>query len=52
MCLDTSKPESDWLFIAEVKGYDESKKCIVLEQRGRFKKRRRTGSPFARRKLS
>ena len=29
---------SDWLFIAEVKGYDESKKCIILEQRGRFKK--------------
>lgn len=38
VCLDTSKPESDWLFIAEVKGYDESKKCIILEQRGRFKK--------------
>ena len=38
VCSDTSKPESDWLFIAEVKGYDESKKCIILEQRGRFKK--------------
>lgn len=38
ICSDTSKPESDWLFIAEVKGYDIDKKCIILEQRGRFKR--------------
>lgn len=38
VCLDTSKPESDWLFVAEAKGYDKEKGCAVVEQRGRFKK--------------
>lgn len=38
VCRETSKPATDWLFVAEVLGYDDAKKSIVVEQRGRFKK--------------
>ncbi len=38
VCLETSKPECDYDFIAEVKGYDGDKGMLIVEQRNRFKK--------------
>ena len=37
VCLETSQPKCDYEFIAEVKGYDEEKGCIICEMRNRFK---------------
>lgn len=36
ICYNTSMPQNDYDFIAEVKGYDQSKGAIVVEQRNRF----------------
>ena len=36
VCYETSKPQNTYDFIAEVKGYDEEKGAIVVEQRNRF----------------
>ena len=38
VCLETSKPECDYDFIAEVKGYDGDNGMLIVEQRNRFKK--------------
>jgi len=35
-CLTTSKPDNPYRFCAQVLGYDEDKKCLVIEQRNRF----------------
>lgn len=36
VCYNTSMPNNDFEFIAEVKGYDEDKGAIIVEQRNRF----------------
>lgn len=36
VCADTSQPKCDWEFTASVKGYDEERKAIIVEQRNRF----------------
>lgn len=36
ICYNTSMPQNDYDFIAEVKGYDENKGAIIVEQRNRF----------------
>lgn len=38
VCLETSQPKCSYSFIAEVLGYDEEKKMLIVEQRNRFKK--------------
>lgn len=38
VCLETSKPECDYDFIAEVKGYDAKCGMLIVEQRNRFKR--------------
>ena len=38
VCLETSQPKCDYEFMAEIKGYDEEKGCIIAEMRNRFKK--------------
>lgn len=37
ICLETSKPECEYVFIAEVLGYDFERKAVAVEQRNRFK---------------
>ncbi len=37
VCLNTSQPKCDYEFMAEVRGYDEQRGGIVVEQRNRFK---------------
>ncbi|MDE5616572.1 MAG: U32 family peptidase C-terminal domain-containing protein, partial [Clostridia bacterium] len=36
VCLETSQPKCDYEFIAQVKGYDEEKRMLVVEMRNRF----------------
>ena len=36
VCLETSQPKCDYEFIAEVKGYDEQKRMLIVEMRNRF----------------
>ncbi|HHU43505.1 MAG: U32 family peptidase [Bacillota bacterium] len=36
ICYRTSAPRSEYDFVAEVLGYDEEKKAIIVEQRNRF----------------
>lgn len=38
VCLETSQPKCNYEFIAEVKGYDDNKGLLIVEQRNRFKK--------------
>ena len=38
VCLETSQPKCNYEFIAEVKGYDDTKGLLIVEQRNRFKK--------------
>lgn len=38
VCYDTSKPNCEYAFIAEVLGYDHALGAIIVEQRNRFKK--------------
>ncbi len=37
VCLNTSQPKCDYEFMAEVRGYDEERGGIIVEQRNRFK---------------
>ncbi|MFA6866915.1 MAG: U32 family peptidase [Clostridia bacterium] len=36
VCLTDSHPDNGWQFVANVLGYDEEKKCIIVQQRNRF----------------
>ncbi len=36
VCYESSKPYNDYDFVGQVLGYDENKKCIIVEQRNRF----------------
>ncbi|MEG2453725.1 MAG: U32 family peptidase, partial [Clostridia bacterium] len=37
VCLDTSKPTCEYVFVAEVVGYDSERGAVIVEQRNRFK---------------
>lgn len=37
VCIETSKPVCEYMFMARVLGYDDDKKMLVIEQRNRFK---------------
>lgn len=36
ICPESSHPDNGWQFVAKVLGYDNEKKCIIVEQRNRF----------------
>lgn len=36
ICYNTSKPDSEYEFVAEVKGYDGERGALIVEQRNRF----------------
>lgn len=36
ICYNTSKPDNEYDFVAEVKGYDEQRGAVIVEQRNRF----------------
>lgn len=38
VCSETSQPKCDWEFTAIVKGYDEARGAVIVQQRNRFRK--------------